>query len=75
MPAKLVSYEFTVDIFHPADGLHWYRRFGGESPKQSLFVPVGQLPDEYRIECNGPIRMALPMRVLHGARHWRPKKL
>lgn len=75
IPAKSASHEFTVDIFHAADGLHWHRRFGGESPMRSLFVPVGHLPDGYWIESNGPIRMALTVDVRHGGWHWRPKKI
>ena len=66
IPAKSASHEFTVDIFHAADGLHWYRRFDGETPMRSLVVPVGHLPDGYWIEINGPIRMARTVNVLYG---------
>jgi hypothetical protein len=66
IPAQSASHELTVDIFHAADGLHWHRRFGRETPMRSLFVTLGHLPDGYWIESNGPIRMALTVDVLHG---------
>lgn len=75
IPAKPGSHGFAVNIFHAADGLHWHRCFDRKTPMQSLFVPVGQLPDGYWIESNGPIRMALTVDVVDGGWYWRPQKI
>ena len=75
IPVEAGSHGFTVDIFHATDGLHWHRRFDGETLMQSLFFPVGQWPDGYWIENNGPVRMALTVDVVDGGWYWRPQKL
>jgi hypothetical protein len=75
IPTDRGSHPFTVNIFHRDDGLHWHRSFDGQAEMQSLFVPIGTLPDGYWIESKGPIRLALTVDIIDGGWYWRCRKI
>ena len=75
IPAAAGRQGFSVTIFHGEAGLHWHRCFDGQPLMQSLFVPVGMLPDGYWVEQTGPVRLALTVDIIDGGWYWRCLKM
>lgn len=71
LPAGSGLHGFQVTVFHGTAGLHWHRRFDGQTEMKSLFVAVGALPEGYWIESTGPVRLALTVDVIDGGWYWR----
>ncbi|MGB0631555.1 MAG: DUF4166 domain-containing protein [Alphaproteobacteria bacterium] len=64
-------HDFSVEISHHGDGLHWDRCFGGASWMRSLFIPVGTIENGYWEERSGPVKLRLTVDIVEGGWYWR----
>jgi Domain of unknown function (DUF4166) len=71
IPTSAGLHPFSVRIFHAEDGLHWHRRFDGQTEMKSLFVPQGRIQDGCWTESTGPVRLALTVDIREGGWYWR----
>lgn len=74
LPDKGV-HQLVVSISHDKDGLHWSRRFNGETLVESLFKPVGNIEQGYWVETTGPLTMKLTVDIINGGWYWRCLKI
>lgn len=65
------SHQFSVEISHHSDGLHWDRTFNHSTKIKSIFTPVGTIENGYWLEETGPLKMRLTVDIREGGWHWR----
>ena len=74
LPGKGI-HQLVVSISHDDEGLHWGRRFNGQTLVESLFKPFGNIQQGYWVETTGPLTMKLTVDIINGGWYWRCLKI